>query len=117
MAPNCGELKLPDNKKNKRGLKMNTLAGVVPSRLVYLWQHVLPSKLVQVVFEWEAPWPDKYVIECHVGPHTVARSSGLPWETVFEFLFNAHLDAGGNLPLWYDKVLTRLRAEGGEIHN
>lgn len=87
--------------------------GAVPARLVYLYSRVPGNLLLQVVFEWDAPWPDKYVIECHSGRHIVARSSRLPWATVAEFLNSTRDQVQDDLGAWYQKVFSRLCAEGG----
>ena len=95
---------------------MQQLERRLPARLVFLWQQIDTDRVMQVVFEWEAPWPEKYVIECFEDKgRLVARSSRLSWETVFEFLLNAYRRAEYDAVKWYETVTDRLLAEGGRI--
>lgn len=90
------------------------VSGRVPPRLVISAQCCPGDRWIQLVFEWEAPWPCKYVIECHDGPYILARSDRLDGGTVREFLSNALSQAGNVVSTWYELVLSRLRAEGGD---
>lgn len=93
---------------------MNTaVMDDVPPRLVYLWSRMPGDRTLQVVFEWEASWPEKYVIECVQGRTIVARSPHMGWDAARLLLNVEFTAASGKMLDWYQLVLARL--QGGSI--
>ena len=90
------------------------VCGAVPPRLVLSWARVPNDRLIQVVYEWSAPWPEKYAIECHQGSYIVARLGGLTWDRMYQMITEEQQNpAGVPLAYLYERLMARIEREGG----